>query len=69
MLTIKHTHTDNVIITYLDKAENYALKEERSGNMGELSEHVCDVLYSHNFAYADVCSLETGEVLMTIEWT
>jgi hypothetical protein len=37
--------------------------------MDDIAEQVCEVLVKHNFAYADVCSAETGEVLMVIERT
>jgi hypothetical protein len=37
--------------------------------MDDIAEQVCEILIKHNFAYADVCSAETGEVLMVIERT
>ena len=69
MITIQHTYADNVIITYLDRTNNYALKEERVDNMDDLTEHICDVLIQHGFNCADVCSASTGEVLMIIKRT
>lgn len=68
MITIRHTHNAYVeIIYYSHKDDGRGMYETTVGNMDDLAEHVCDVLVKHNFVGADVCSAETGEVLMTIE--
>ena len=42
------------------------LHESTCGSMDEIAEHCCEILIKHNFAGADVCDAETGEVLMTL---
>lgn len=66
-INIHHTYSTYVEISFLDSTPNYALKEQTCGDMDEIAEHACEVLVKHNFTYADVCSAETGEVLMIIE--
>lgn len=69
MITIQHTHVDSVIITYSNSTDNCAMKEETRGRMDELSEHMCDMMYSHNFNRAYACSDSNGEILIKIERT
>lgn len=67
-ITIKHTYSTNVEIHYY--ADNgYTLRCRDCGQMDDIAEQVCEVLIKHNFSYADICSIETGEVLMVIERT
>lgn len=69
-ISIQHTYHTYVEITYYPDANNgCGLHETTMGNMDDLAEHVCEILVKHNFAGADVCSSETGEVLMIIERT
>ena len=64
---VRHTYSTFVEIIYYPHAdEGCGLHETTVGNMDELCEHICDILVNHNFAGADVCSSDTGEVLMTI---
>ena len=65
-INIQHTYTTRVDIHYYDK-DGYTLCEHSCNDMDSIAERVCNVLVKHNFFYADVCSAETGEVLMIIE--
>jgi len=63
---VQHTYTTHVEIIY--RAQDGAgLHEATCGSMDDILEHVCDVLVHHHFTSADVCSAETGEVLMIVE--
>ena len=66
-INIQHTYTTRVDIYYHCNGYGYALNSEDCDNMDNIAERVCKVLVRHNFSYADVCSAETGEVLMKIE--
>jgi hypothetical protein len=66
-ITIEHTYCTHVEISFLDRAHNYALKEQTCGSMDEIAEHICEVLVKHNFASADVIDASTGELLMLVE--
>ena len=73
-INIYHTHCEHVEILYYisDKNEDkvpYHLDERMVGTMDDITEHVCVNLVQHKFISADVCSAETGEVLMIIERT
>jgi hypothetical protein len=37
--------------------------------MDDIAEEVTEIVVRHNFEYADVCSAETGEILMVVERT
>ena len=39
------------------------------GTLDDIHERVCEILVKHNFTDADVCSAETGEVLMVVQRT
>lgn len=68
MITISHRYCTCVeIIFYPYGDSGCGLHESTCGNMDDIAEHCCEVLVKHNFAGADVCSAETGEVLMVIE--
>lgn len=66
MITIQHIYCTHVEIIYTTN-DGAGLHENTVGNMDEIAEHVCEVLVKHNFTCADVCSAETGEVLMIVE--
>lgn len=66
-INIQHTYSTHVEISFLDHANNYALKEQTCGSMDEITEHCCVVLVKHNFASADVIDASTGELLMIVE--
>lgn len=73
-INIYHTYTTDVEILYYvsDNDEDnvpYHLDERMVGTMDDIAEHVCVNLVHHNFTHADICSAETGEVLMIIERT
>ena len=69
-INIQHTYTTYVeIIYYPNNDDACGLHETTVGSMDDIQEHVCEILIKHNFAGADVCSTETGEVLMVIERT
>lgn len=42
------------------------LRCEDCGIMDDIHERVCEILVKHNFRDADICSAETGEVLMVV---
>ncbi len=67
-INIRHTYSTHVEICYYTEG-GYTLHCRICGQMDDIAEQVCEVLVKHNFAYADVCSAETGEVLMIIERT
>lgn len=74
VINIYHTYATDVNILYYvsDKDEDkvpYYLDERMIGTMDDIAEHVCINLVKHDFVSADVCSAETGEVLMIIERT
>lgn len=67
-INIHHTYTTHVEITfYADNGLRMHTKD--CGMMDDIAEQVCEVLVKHNFNYADICSAETGEVLMIVERT
>lgn len=73
-INVYYTYTADVEILYYvsDKNEDkvpYHLDERMVGTMDDIAEHVCINLVKHDFVSADVCSAETGEVLMIIERT
>lgn len=66
-ITIEHTYSTSVeIIYYSCENDTLGLHEKTVGTMDDVSEHICEILVKHNFVGADVCSAETGEVLMII---
>ena len=69
MITIEHRYCTPVEILYRPNTADgsYGLYENTIGNMDEIAEHICEVLVKHNFPAADVCSEETGEILMVIK--
>ena len=67
-INIQHTYCTHVEIMYTATHGAY-LREATVGSMDEIQEHVCEVLIKHNFTHADVCSAETGEVLMIVDRT
>ena len=66
MITVQHTYCTHVEIIYTAN-DGAGLHETTVGNMDEIMEHVCDVLVHHAFVHADVCSAETGEILMIVD--
>ena len=66
-INIQHTYSAHVEISFLDRAHNYALKEQTCGSMDEIAEHVCEVLVKHDFTSADVVDSTTGELLLIVE--
>ena len=67
-ITIKHTYSTNVEIHYYTDS-GYTLRCRDCGQMDDIAEEISEIVVKHNFKYADVCSAETGEVLMVIERT
>ena len=67
-INIRHTYNTHVEITVYSE-DGITLRCRDSGQMDDVAERVCEILVKHNFSYADVCSDETGEVLMEIERT
>lgn len=67
-INIRHTYSTNVEICYYTE-EGYALRSRDCGPMDDIAEQVSEVLVKHNFPYADICSTETGELLMIVERT
>jgi hypothetical protein len=68
-IIIKHTYCTHVSVVFYDDEAGISLRYDDCGSMDDIAERACEVLVKHNFAYADVCSAETSEVLMTIERT
>ena len=67
-INIRHTHSAHVEITFYAE-DGITLRCRDCGQMDDIAEHVCVNLVQHKFVSADVCSAETGEVLMIIERT
>lgn len=65
-INIQHFYTTEVDIHYYSE-DGYALCRRDYGDMDSIAEQVCEVLVKHNFSHADVCSTETGEVLINLE--
>lgn len=63
-INIRHTYTTQVEVV-LDGVFRY----NATGDLDEIAEGACEHLIKHNFSCADVCSAETGEVLMIITRT
>lgn len=68
-INIRHTHVAHVSVVFYDDDAEISLRYDDCSSMDAIAEQVCEVLVKHNFSYADVCSAETGEVLMVIERT
>lgn len=69
-ITIKHTYNTQVKIFYFLNNENDdALQEIISGDMDDITDHICKFLVEHNFSAADVRDIETGEILMIVTRT
>lgn len=68
-INIRHTYATHVSVVFYDDGAGISLRYDDCGSMDDIAEQVCEVLVKHNFAYADVCSAETGEVLMIVERT
>ena len=67
-INIHHTYNTDVNITFY--ADNgVRMHTNDCGMMDDIAVQVCEVLVKHNFTHADICSAETGEVLMIIERT
>ena len=67
-INIRHTYSTHVEIAFYAD-DGITLRCRDCGQMDDIAEQVCEVLTKHNFSYADVCSVETGEVLMEIVQT
>lgn len=67
-INIHHTYTTHVTVTFYS-SEGLTLRYDDCGQMDDIAEQVCEVLTKHNFSYADICSANTGELLMVIERT
>lgn len=68
-INIQHTYTCCVEITYRTTNSNSEFRRCSYGTMDEIAERASKDLIFHSFDSADVCSSETGEVLMVIERT
>ena len=71
MITVEHVYCTHVHINYYVANEEdgclpWHLDESLVDTMDNIAEHVCEILVKHGFVSADVCSAETGEVLMII---
>lgn len=67
-INIHHIYTTHVTIIFYTE-DGITLHCNDCGQMDDIAERVCEILVKHNFAYADICSSETGEVLMVVERT
>ena len=67
-IDIRHIYSTHVEITFYS-ADGITLRCRDCGQMDDIAERVCEVLVKHNFSYADICSAETGELLMVVERT
>lgn len=67
-INIKHTYSTHVEIIFYSN-EGLTLRCRDCGTMDDIAEQICEILVKHNFVSADICSAETGEILMIIERT
>lgn len=67
-INVQHTYCTHVFIV-LYTEDCITLRCNDCGTMDDIQERVCELLVKHNFVSADVCSEETGEILMIIERT
>lgn len=67
-IIIKHIYSTNVEIHYYTD-NGQVLFCSDCGQMDDIAEEVSEIIVKHNFKYANVCSAETGKVLMIIERT
>lgn len=68
-INVQHIHTCGVEITYRTTKSHSEFRRCSCGTMDEITERVAKDLINHSFDSADVCDIETGEVLMIIERT
>ena len=68
-INIRHTYSSHVAVSFYSESDDFSLRYDDCSSMDDIAERICDVLVKHNFDYADVCSSETGELLMVIERT
>ena len=66
---VQHTYSTTTEIIYTRHNQPYKFYETAAGKMDDIFEHVCDVMIYYDFDNADVCSTETGEVLMIVNRT
>lgn len=64
-INIERTYSTTVEITFTAN-DNREFKEIMSGSIDDIREHCGEVLVKRGFVYADVCSVETGEVIMIL---
>jgi len=62
-----HIYTAHVTCRF--SANGITLYCNDYGTLDDIHERVCEILVKHNFTDADVCSDETGEVLMVVTRT
>lgn len=67
-INIRHTYSAHVTVVFYSE-DGITLRYDDCGTMDDIAEQICEVLVKHNFSYADVCSDETGKVLMIVERT
>lgn len=67
-INIRHTYSTNVEITFYGE-DGIILRCRDCGKMDDIAEQVCEVIIKHNFSYADICSANTGELMMVVERT
>lgn len=67
MITVTHCYCTTTEILYHHRDDKYYLTENKTDTMDNIAGHVCEVMVKHNFSRADVCSSETGELLLVIE--
>ena len=68
-INIRHTYNTHVTVTFYSVKNGFSLCYDDCGSIDDIAERICEVLVKHNFDYADVCSNETGELLMAVERT
>lgn len=74
VINIQRIYATDVDIHYCSEVDmhyysedGYVLCRQDYGNMDSITKRVSEIMVNHNFTYCDVCSEETGEVLMTFE--
>lgn len=69
MINIQHTYCTKVNITYLciHGAQIDLVEEQMRADMDSIAEHICAMLFHHNFTHACASDADTGEVVLIID--
>lgn len=67
-LNTSYPYTTCVICDFYTE-DGISLRCNDCGSLDDIHGKICEILIKHNFDYVDVCSADTGEVLMIVQRT